>query len=106
MGNDNDCTPMQELLVAQIWLLFSYFDPYQRKDISFALVMWFIHPGNNPEHDKDTEMWGVVPKHGADDEHLFQIIHLNMILRGIHLLPCYGEWFLLADLECDKALDA
>jgi hypothetical protein len=37
---------------------------------------------------------------------LVQVIHLHTIFRGIHLLPCYGEGFLPADLECDKALDA
>jgi hypothetical protein len=51
-------------------------------------------------------MWKVVPECSANDEQLVQIIHLNMILRGIYLLPCYGEGFLLADLECDDALDA
>jgi hypothetical protein len=51
-------------------------------------------------------MWKVVPKHGANDEWLVQVIHLNTILQGIHLLPCYGEGFLPADLECDDALDA
>lgn len=106
MGDDDDRAPMRGLLVARIWLLFSYFNPYQGKDIPCALVTWFIHPGDSPERDKDTGMWRVVPERGADDEHLFQVIHLNTILRGIHLLPCYGEGFLPADLECDEALDA
>jgi hypothetical protein len=77
---------MQGLLVARIWLLFSYLYPYHGKDIPCALVTWFIHPCDNPEHDKETGMWKVVPECGANDEQLVQVIHLNMILRGIHLL--------------------
>jgi hypothetical protein len=39
------------------------------------------------------------------NEQLVQVIHLNTIFQGIHLLPCYGEGFLPADLEYDGALD-
>jgi hypothetical protein len=80
IGDDDDCTPMRGLLVAQIWLLFSYFDPYHGKDIPCALVTWFIHPDNNPECNKETGMWRVVPEHSANNEQLFQVIYLNMIL--------------------------
>jgi hypothetical protein len=68
IGDNNDCAVIQGLLVVQVWLFFSYFDPYHKKDIPYALVTWFVHPGNNPEHDKEMGMWKVVPKHGANDE--------------------------------------
>jgi len=56
MGNGDDHAAMHGLLVARIWLLFSYFDLYHRKDIPCALVTWFVHPGDNPERDNKTGM--------------------------------------------------
>jgi hypothetical protein len=103
---DGDSTAIGGLLVARLWLLFSYFDPYRRKDISCALVTWFVHPGDSPERDKETGMWKVVPERNADNKHLVQVIHLDAIFRGIHLILCYGEGFLPADVECNDALDA
>jgi hypothetical protein len=83
MGNDkyNDLAAMRGLLVARVWLLFSYFDPYYRKDISCALVSWFVHPGDNPECDEETGMWKVVPKRHADNEQPVQVIPLNSIFQ-------------------------
>jgi hypothetical protein len=105
ISDNDDRAVMRGLLVAWVWLLFSYFDSYQKKDIPCTLVTWFVHPGDNPEHDKDTGMWKVVPECSANDEQLVQVIHLNTIFRGIYLLPHYGEGFLPADLECNEALN-
>jgi hypothetical protein len=80
LGNDDDWAAMQGLMVAWIWLLFLYFDPYHQKDIPCTLITWFVHPDGKPECDKETGMWKVVPKCNADNKQLLvQVIHLETI---------------------------
>ena len=97
---------MHGLLVAQVLLLFSYFDPYHSKQIPCALVTWFIHPSDRPERDKESGMWKLEREQDADGEQPVQVIHLDTILRGAHLLPCYGQGFLPVDFKHTDALDA
>ncbi len=97
---------MGGLLVAQVWLLFSYFDSYCREDVPCALVTWFIHPDDDPKCNEDTDMWRVCPEQDENGQHLVQVIHLTTILRGAHLLPCYGEGFLPEEMTHNDALDA
>ena len=51
-------------------------------------------------------MWKVCPERDEDCQHPVQVIHLNTILRGAHLLPCYGEGFLPENMTQSDALDA
>jgi hypothetical protein len=102
-GGDKDI--MLGLLVACVWLFFSYFDPYLKKNVLYALVIWFIHSDDNPVHDDDTNMWKVSPEHDEDGQNLVQVIYINTILHGVHLLPYYGEGFLPVDLTHNDALD-
>jgi hypothetical protein len=104
VGDDEDV--MGGLLVARVWLLFSYFDPYSREDIPCALVTWFIHLYDDPERDEVTGMWKVCPERDEDGQCPVQVIHLDTILRGAHLLPCYGEGFLPERMTHSDALDA
>jgi hypothetical protein len=104
VGGDEDV--MGGLLVARVRLLFSYFDPYCGEDVPCALVTWFTHPDSNPKRDKDTGMWKVCPEQDEDGRHPIQVIHLDTILRGAHLLPCFGEGFLPEELTHYDALDA
>src|ERR1700760_3052594 len=97
---------MGGLLVARVRLLFTYFDAYHGKNIPCALVTWFIHPDDNPKRDEDTNMWKLCPERDEDGRHPIQVIHLDTILRGVHLLPCYGEGFLPVELTYTDALDA
>ena len=97
---------MQGLLVARIQLLFSYFDLYQGKNIPCALVSWFVHPNNTPTRDPDTHMWVVTPESDDDGHQPVQVIHIDTILRGIHLLPCYGRGFIPEDFLYIDALNA
>ena len=103
-GDNNDV--MQGLLVARVRLLFSYFDAYTREDIPCALVTWFIHPDDDPERDEITGMWKVCPERDEKGHHPVQVIHLDTILRGAHLLPCYGDGFLPEEITYNDALDA
>jgi hypothetical protein len=102
VGDDEDV--MGGLLVARVRLLFSYFDPYSREDIPCALVTWFIHP--DPGRDEVTGMWKVCPEQDDDGQYPVQVIHLDTILRGAHLLPCYGKGFLPEGMMHKDALDA
>jgi hypothetical protein len=97
---------MQGLLVARIRLLFSYFDLYQGKNIPCALVSWFVHPNDVPTRDPDTQMWVVTPESDGNGHQPVQVIHIDTILRGVHLLPHYGSRFLPEDFTYTDALDA
>ncbi len=57
-----DKEAMDRLLVTYILLLFTFFDSYHGKDISCALITWFMHPKNGPEHDLLTKIWKLHPK--------------------------------------------
>ena len=102
---DDDKKVMGGLLVARVLLLFSFFDSYCGKDISCALVTWFIHMDDNPKPDKDNGMWKVCPECDENGGHPVQVVHLDTILRGAHLLPCYGVGFIPVELKCNDALD-
>ena len=98
--------PMQGLLVARVWLLFSYFDLYQGENVPCALVSWFVHPNDIPTRDPDTQMWIVIPEYDDNGRQPVQVIHVDTILRGIHLLPRYGRGFLPEDFSYTDALNA
>lgn len=102
----DDTEAMGGLLAVRVWLLFSFFDPYHSKEVPCALVTWFVHPSDNPERDQDTGMWKLQPEPFVDGKLPVQVIHLDTILRGTHLLPCYGEGFLPVELKYTDALDA
>jgi hypothetical protein len=102
----DDKKVMAGLLVARVRLLFSYFDPYDQKEVSCVLVTWLVHPNDASEPDAVTGMWKLCPEHDENGKCPVQVIHLDTILRGAHLLPCYGEGFLPTDLKYSDALDA
>ena len=104
VGEESD--PMCGLLVARMWLLFTYFDPYDSQDVPCALVTWFVHPDDDPKRDAETGMWKLQREVDRDGEYLYQVIHLDTILRGAHLLPCYGKGFLPTRLSYNNVLDA
>ena len=102
----DDKEAMNGLLVARVRLLFSYYDPLQRKDIPCALISWFTHPNDIPQRDEDTGMWKLCPEHNESNDYPVQVIHVDAILRSAHLLPCFGKGFLPVGLKQSDALDA
>jgi hypothetical protein len=74
---------MYGMLVACVLLFFSFHDVYLDKDIPCALVNWFIPNGDEP--DKLTGMWVVETEHEGNT-HTLEVIHLDTIVRGTHLL--------------------
>ncbi|KAJ8489758.1 hypothetical protein ONZ45_g13445 [Pleurotus djamor] len=97
---------MNGLTVARVHLLFSYFDAYDDVRVECALVSWFVHPPTGPPRDPATGMWLVCPEIDEDGSHPLQVIHLDSILRGIHLLPCFGSGIIPEDFSYINALDA
>jgi hypothetical protein len=51
-------------------------------------------------------MWKLCPERDENSECPIQVIHLDTILRGAHLVPCYGGGFLPVELKYSDALDA
>jgi hypothetical protein len=77
-------------------------DPYLDKEFPCALVHWFIPTGDKP--DEDTRMWVVEPEKEGD-ERTVEVIHLDSIVSGAHLLPVYGTGCLPEDFWHEFALD-
>ena len=85
---------MEDMLVAQVHLLFSFVDEDSNDGemVPCALVVsWFIM--DSGECDCDTGMWMVKPE-GTQRDRPVQVIPLKSIARGAHLLPKYGIGFL------------
>ncbi|KAF6744017.1 hypothetical protein DFP72DRAFT_1036008 [Ephemerocybe angulata] len=100
---DQDDEPsLNGMLVAQLRLLFSFFDPYTNQDLQCALVNWFPTVGDEP--DPVTGMW-VVEREEIEGECPVQVIPLASIVRGVHLLPVYGKGRLPETLSYVTALE-
>ena len=94
---------MRGMLIARVLLFFSFNDHYET-DIPCALVNWFINTADEP--DPDTGMWVVESELDPDGQCSVQVLRLDSILRGAHLLPQYGTGYLPEDFEHIYALDA
>ena len=71
--------------------------------IPCALVDWFILEGNKP--DPATGMWVVKPKYTRNNWHFSSIIHLDSVLRGIHLLPVHKKRMVIQAHSHSRSLD-
>ena len=86
--NSDELTPgMLGLNVAQARLFFSV--TVNRIKYSCALVHWYSRLGDSM--DKNTGMWVVEPDILDDGRPWAAVIHLDMIVRLVHLLPIYEE---------------
>ena len=94
--------PAQEgfrgLFVVRVFYLLSF--THEEKQYPCAFVQWFSHIGDQP-CDK-TGMWRVEPDSVLPNA----IIHLDTILRGVHLIGIAGNAFLPKDLQYHESLDA
>jgi len=89
VGNSDspDAPGFKSLLVARVYLFFSF----KYEDVSYpcALVHWFSTVGEAP--DDETTMWIVEPDYLAGKKPLLEVIHLDTILRGAHLIGVAGH---------------
>ena len=72
------------------------------ENVPCALVNWFVPDGDEP--DQATGMWVVHPEYEGRERTL-DVIHLDSIARGTHLLPVYGSGFLPEDFHYTVSLD-
>ena len=75
---------MKGMEIACILLLFSFH--YHQKVFSCALINWFVH---STEPDRDTGMW-TVELECTKGRPTFQVIEVETIACGAHLIPVYG----------------
>jgi hypothetical protein len=79
---------MRGLAVTQLRLLLSFTDESTDKTHSCALVNWFNTISDEP--DECISMW-VVEREELNGTRPLQVLNLNAIVRGVHLLPVFGE---------------
>jgi hypothetical protein len=102
LTKDDSQPGMRGLHVARVLLFFSF----SFSDVVYpcALVHWFIPIDDNP--DSVTGMWVVKPEYDASGQRVIEVVHLNSILRGAHLLPVFGSAdFIPADICYTESLD-
>lgn len=88
---ENEDKPgMKGMSAVRVLLLFSF--EHEGVVYPCALVEWFKTYGAHP--DKETGMWRVRPQYVGAGQHaarLVTVVHLKSFLRGVHLLPCFGN---------------
>ncbi|KAF9536481.1 hypothetical protein CPC08DRAFT_738898 [Agrocybe pediades] len=98
---DDDKPGMLGMNVARIQLFFSF--EYESTMYPCALVEWFETIGRSK--DIITGMWKVCP-HTRCHERLREVVHLETLLRGAHLVPDFGREFLPLNFSYTDSLDA
>ena len=92
---------MQGMEIGRVQLFFSF--QYRRKQYSCALINWYIC-GESP--DEDTGMWEVELECNRQGNPTVQVIDLDTIVRGSHLLPIFGSDRVPDDFSYHDALDS
>ena len=98
---DDSKPGMEGMEIGRVLLFFSFF--YRRKAHSCALINWFVHDN---EPDPDTGMWTVQLECDRKGEPNVQVIPLETIARGAHLLLVYGSMRIPDDFSHHDALDS
>jgi hypothetical protein len=93
---------MKGMVIARVLLFFSFC--YRDRDFSCALVNWFIHTNDKP--DEDTGMWVMELECMRGGCPTFQVIELDTIAHGAHLLPVYGSNPLPKNFDFNDSLDS
>ncbi|KAJ6607747.1 hypothetical protein B0H10DRAFT_1956000 [Mycena sp. CBHHK59/15] len=89
-------------LIAARVLLFMAFK-YRGVTYPCALVTWFSTIGDEP--CPDVGMWMVQPDVDHRGRRVMDIIHVDTILRGAHLIGIYGQKFLPRHFKYSDSLD-
>ncbi|KJA18005.1 hypothetical protein HYPSUDRAFT_145683 [Hypholoma sublateritium FD-334 SS-4] len=92
---------MEGMEIGRVLLFFSF--QYRRKDYSCALINWFVHDN---EPDPDTGMWTVQLECDQRGQSTVDVIDIDAIARGAHLLPIYGSFRVPDDFIHHNALDS
>ncbi|TRM58162.1 hypothetical protein BD626DRAFT_408644 [Schizophyllum amplum] len=98
----SDETVLKGMIVGRVHLFLSF--KYDDRVYPCALVHWFV-PAND-ERDEETGMWMVKPEFTGNNRPSLEIIHMEAIARGVHLIGAYGSQFLPEDFHYSYSLDA
>ena len=99
---DSSAVGFKALFVARVQLFFSL--RIGRERLPCALVNWFSTVGDAP--CPDTGMWMVEPDLDADGERVMDVVHLDTLVRGAHLIGVAGEDHIPRQLKESDSLDA
>ena len=91
---------MEGMEIGRVLLFFSFV--YHRRKYSCALINWYVH---NDEPDRDTGMWTVRLECDRRGQPCVEVINIDAIARGAHLLPIYGSCRVPDDFNHHDALD-
>ena len=92
---------MGSLLVACVLLFFSFTIDGELHQC--ALAHWFSTFGDQP--DPENGMWVVTPNYSGM-KHNVSVIHIDNIIRAVHLLPIFNQQPLPHTLNYTKTLDS
>jgi len=102
-GNGGDTQlPMSGFVVARVLLFFSF--TYGGKDYPVALVWWYILSEDSGHRDEATGMW-LIEREYRNGKPLLQVVHVDTILRAVHLLPYFGRKRVSQAITQDNSLD-
>ncbi|KAI0371809.1 hypothetical protein BV20DRAFT_165857 [Pilatotrama ljubarskyi] len=93
---------LKGLLIARVRLFFSF--KHEGQLYPCALVHWFSTVGEAP--DEDTGMWIVTPDFLENGTPSYDVIHVDTILRGAHLIGRIGDTWLPQGFLPSDSLDA
>jgi len=79
---------MEGMDAARVQLFFSF--STGRNTYSCALINWYLHD-RDAGPDEDTGMWEVELERVGGRSPV-EVIHLDSIVRGAHLIPIYGQF--------------
>lgn len=101
METDSSKSEMHGMHVAHMKLFFSF----KFKDVQYpcTLVEWFKAVGKDP--DEDTSMWIIEPDLDANSSKVCNVIHIDSILHGAHLIPCFTNTKLESSFHFSSSLD-
>ncbi|KAJ6584206.1 hypothetical protein B0H10DRAFT_2234635 [Mycena sp. CBHHK59/15] len=98
---DPELPGFRGLLAARVMLFMSF--KHRGTTYPCALVTWFSAIGDEP--CPDVGMWMVEPDLDNRGQRVMDIIHIDSILRGAHLIGIYGNDFLPRHFKYSDSLD-
>ena len=97
---DTEAKGMAGMEVARARLFFTF--KHRHKCFASVLVEWFT---TRPRPCRTTGMWIVDRDHERDGSPVLEVIHIDAVVRGVHLIPVYGDGFIPQDTSFTNSLD-
>ena len=101
LEKDPEIPGMGGLHIGRVFLFFAFI--YDDVKYPCALIQWFTTISDRP--DEDTGMWIIQPDFDTNGEQELEVIHVDCILHGAHLIPVYGPGCLPSDIHYSDTID-